>query len=159
MRIQLHRSIAVLGFAMAFQLPIAALAINLTGEWVGSARCKAFDGTQFSLPRSTSTLLISHSTTSFTARIESGDGPTDYVGHTVQQTGQSSRLQAIMVECGTNPTFANRNEVVHLKGSEGATSSRLKGSSIFRAPSGEIGTCRWNFKRETKTNPNLIGCP
>jgi hypothetical protein len=155
----MHRCIAIAGFTMAFQMPLAALAINLTGEWVGSARCKAFDGTQFSLPRSTSTLLISHSTTSFSARLESGDGPTDYVGHTIQQTGQSSRLQGIMAECGTNPTFANRNEVVHLKGSEGATSARLKGSSIFRDPSGEIGTCRWNFKRETKTNPNLIGCP
>lgn len=146
-------------FGLALQLPTVAQGINLTGEWTGSASCKAFDGTVFRLPRTTSTLFISHSATTFVARLEADSGPTDYFGHSVQQSGLSTRLQGIMVECRTTPMLSDRSEVVHLKAAEGGGGARMKGSSIFRDQSGDIGTCRWVFERVRKTDPGLAPCP
>lgn len=156
MRVRLHTAI---GFVAVLHLPALAFGINLTGEWSGSANCKAFDGTLFRLPRTTSTLLVSHSTTTFAARLETDSGPTEYFGHTVQQSGLSTRLQGIMVECRTTPSLADRSEVVHLKAAESTSRARLKGSSIFRDQSGDIGTCRWTFERVNKTAPGLTPCP
>lgn len=159
MRSWFHTTAAALGLAAIVQVPAPTFAINLTGEWTGSASCKAFDGTQFRIPRSTTSLFISHSAGTFTAHLAGGEGPTDYSGQAVQQSGVSGRLQAIMVECHTAPTLVDHSEVVHLKGSESGTSARLKGSSIFRDQGGDIGTCRWSFKRANKNDPALNGCP
>jgi hypothetical protein len=151
--------VAVLGFATVIQAPTLVLAINLTGEWSGTISCTAFDGTLFRVPRSTSSLFISHSAGTFAAHLEGGEGPSDYSGQAVQQSGVSSRLQGIMVECHTTPTLDDRSEVVHLKSTESDSGARLKGSSIFRGQSGDIGTCRWSFKRANKNDPGLSGCP
>jgi hypothetical protein len=154
-----HKSVATLAFATIVQIPSIAFAINLTGEWTGSISCTAFDGTSFRIPRSTSSLFISHSASAFAAHLEGGEGPTDYSGQAVQQSGVSARLQGIMVECHTTPSLTDRSEVVHLKATESSSAARLKGSSIFRDQGGDIGTCRWSFKRANKNDPGLSDCP
>src|SRR5262245_21756021 len=159
MKGRFHIMVAGLAFATLVQLPTLAFAINLTGEWTGTSSCTAFDGTLFRVPRSTSSLFITHSAGTFTAHLEGGEGPSDYSGQAVQQSGVSSRLQGIMVECHTAPTLDDRSEVVHLKSMESDSGARLKGSSIFRGQGGDIGTCRWSFKRANKNDPGLSGCP
>jgi len=152
-------AVAVVAFATFLLAPALAVAINLTGEWTGSISCAAFDGTLFRIPRSTSSLFISHSASSFAAHLEGGEGPTDYSGQAVQQSGISSRLQGIMLECHTTPSLNDHSEAVHLKASETTSGARLKGSSIFRDQGGDIGTCRWSFKRANKNDPGLSDCP
>lgn len=151
--------VAALGFATILHLPALASAMNLTGEWSGTTSCTSFDGTLFRIPRSPSTLYVSHSGGTFAAHLDTGEGPTDYSGQAIQESGLTTRLRAIMVECHTAPSLVDRSEVVHLKAGESGGDARIKGSSIFRGQGGDIGTCRWTFSRVNKTDPNLAECP
>jgi hypothetical protein len=159
MRSRSQHIVAALGVATILQLPATAFAMNLTGEWSGTISCTAFDGTLYRIPRSPSTLYVSHSGSTFAAHLDNGEGPTDYSGQAIQESGLSTRLRAIMVECHTAPTLVDRSEVVHLKAADGGGGGRIKGSSIFRGQSGDIGTCRWTFTRVNKTDPGLADCP
>jgi len=159
MKSRTQHIVAILGFATVVHLPVLALAMNLTGQWSGSTSCTSFDGTLFRIPRSNSTLYISHSGGTFAAHLDTGEGPTDYSGQAVQESGLTTRLRAIMVECHTAPNLVDRSEVVHLKVGETGDGARLKGSSIFRGQAGDIGTCRWTFTRVNKTDPGLAECP
>jgi hypothetical protein len=151
--------VAALAVAAILHHPGLAFAMNLTGEWTGSTSCTSFDGTAFRIPRSDSTLFISHSGGTFAAHLDTGEGPTDYSGQAVQESGQTTRLRGIMVECHTAPSLLDRSEVVHLKAAESGDGARIKGSSIFRGQAGDIGTCRWTFSRVNKTDPGLAECP
>lgn len=160
MRSWSYTTAATVGVAvLLWQAPAPVCGINLTGEWTGAANCKAFDGTSFRIPRSTSSLYITHSAGSFTAHLEGGEGPTDYSGQAVQQSGVANRLQGIMLECHTSPALVDHSEVVHFKATESNSGARMKGASIFRDQGGDIGTCRWSFKRVNKNDPGLNGCP
>jgi hypothetical protein len=159
MRRRSQHAVAAFGFVTILQLPALAFAMNLTGEWQGSTSCTSFDGTLFRIPRSPSTLYITHSGGTFAAHLDTGEGPTDYSGQAVQESGQTSRLRGIMVECHTAPNLLDRSEVVHLKAMDSEANGRIKGSSIFRGQAGDIGTCRWTFQRVNKNDPGLTECP
>lgn len=159
MRSRSQHTVAALGFVTVLQIPALAFAMNLTGEWTGTTSCTSFDGTLFRIPRSPSTLYISHSGSTFAAHLDTGEGPTDYSGQAVQESGLTTRLRAIMVECHTAPSLVDRSEVVHLKAGDSVGGARIKGSSIFRGQAGDIGTCRWSFSRVNKTDPGFAPCP
>lgn len=135
-----------------------ARGFNLTGEWMGTVACKTFDGTQRRLPSLGTTMRITQSGTQFGVRTEDSSSVKQYNGQAIEDVGQPLRMRAVLIECRSTTDLDNYSEVVHLIGNAGAKLS-LRGKSILRNQSGDIGTCRWTFQRVSSTNPVVPGCP
>ena len=131
-------------------------AFNLTGEWIGTIRCQAFNGKQRSIPAMSSTLKITQTGGVLALRVEDGSGVRQYNGQAIDDTAQPLRMRAVLIECRSSTSLNTYSEVVHLSGSGG---SRLSATSILRDQSGDIDTCRWTFQRTDAANPAVSACP
>jgi len=148
----------VFGFTVILcQLLVApAEAFNLTGEWVGTIACKAFDGTQHRLPSVGAALKITQMGTLLKLRIEDSSGVRHYNGQAIDDTAQPLRMRSVLIECRSTTSLDNYSEVVHVAATSGF---RMKAKSILRSELGDITTCRWTFQRISTTNPMATGCP
>lgn len=135
-----------------------AAASDLTGEWRGKVRCKAYDGVRRSVPDRGAIVKIRQTGRRFVAQLEDAQGLRRYNGETISQIVRSQRVEAILMECRSTAALSNYSEKVMLRGNVLPTGGRLAGQSFFRNQWGEIGTCRWRLQRVDHRAPTVAPC-
>lgn len=160
-RIAVKSSLKVLGVLCVLSGALSAEAqtsADLRGKWIGTLRCRAFNGTRLKAPSASVTMNISQIGRYFAAQIEDSSGVRTYNGEVIRETGRATRFEAVLIECRSTANMNNYSETATIKGFAEELNGRLAGESIFRSVRGEIGTCRWTYERVSKKDPRVSFC-
>ncbi len=150
-----------LALAALVVTPPAAHAFDLTGTWIGKWSCKGFDGSKFTDANKTSTLRLTQTGNVINADLDNGDF--HYNGGMIADTTKPEKGEAVFLSCGTDnvPLSGSEAEIIRaaVKTKSGTFKASFKGTSIFENEQGDVGSCKYTFKRTDSTNPNVAGCP
>jgi hypothetical protein len=139
-------------------------AFDASGAWTGQYSCKLFNGTSSQVKSSSSTLAISQSGS---AVIVSLDGAVSYAGYAIDDGKKgAAKGQMFLTRCGTDNLPAQGNaEILRaaVKASAAADAGTFTGFSALDADLGtgngrQFGTCKYKYKRTSRTSPKLVGC-
>lgn len=147
-----------LSLGMATSAGYAQTLSNLRGKWIGTLRCRSFNGTRATQPTAVTTMSISQLGRYFAAQIEDANGVRTYNGELIREAGRDGRVEALLIECRSSSHMNNYAEVVNLRGLAVDPDGKLRGESIFRNMRGEIGNCRWHYQRTTTKDPRIAFC-
>lgn len=148
--------LGLVGLCVGFAIP--ARANDLSGEWRGKVRCKAYDGVRRSVPDRGAIVKIRQTGRRLAAQLEDAQGLRRYNGEMITQIGRSQRVEAILMECRSTAALSNYSEKVMLRGNIVFPRGMLAGESFFRNQWGEIGTCRWRLQRVDHRAPVVAPC-
>jgi len=150
-----------LAFAILVVTPPAAHAFNLTGTWIGKWSCKGFGGSKFTSDNKTSTLRLTQTGNVIAADLDNGDF--HYNGAMIADTAKPEKGEAVFLSCGTDnvPQSGSEAEIIRaaVKTKLGTFKASFKGTSIFESNFGDVGSCKYTFKRRNTIDPNVVGCP
>jgi hypothetical protein len=150
-----------LALAALVVTPSAARAFDLTGTWIGKWSCKGFDGSKFTSDNKTSTLKITQAGNVIHADLDNGDF--HYNAAAITNTAKPDQGEAVFLSCSTDnvPQSGGEAEIIRaaVKTKLGTFKASFKGLSIFESNFGDVGTCKYTFKRRDTTDPNVGGCP
>ena len=140
---------------------LPAFAFDLTGTWVGKWSCKGFDGQKFTTSNKTSTMRVTQ--TGNTMAVDIDNGEFRYNGAAINDAVKPEKGEAVFAACPNDsvPLAGGEAETVRasVKTKVGATKASFKALSIFESDFGEVGTCKYSYKRTDVANPNTTGCP
>ena len=139
-------------------------AFDASGSWAGQYSCKLFNGTSSQVKTNPSTLTIAQSGTSVVVSL---DNTVSYDGYAIDDLKKGTVKGAVfLTRCGTDNLPAQGNaEILRaaVKVSATAGTGTLAGVSVFDGDLGtgngqQFGTCKYKYKRTSKTSPKLVGC-
>lgn len=141
--------------------PMHASAFDLTGTWLGSYKCDEFDGAKRKSANKASTVLISQNGNTLAMSL---NGSFFYNGAAISDAKKPDvQGEAVFNQCGTNnvPVSGAQGEILRakVKTKTGTAKASFKGLSIFEDPAVLVGTCKYSFKRQDTTDPNVAVCP
>ena len=153
--------ILVLAVFFVTAAPLPLRAFDMTGTWVGKWSCKGFDGQKFTSGNKTSTMRVTQSGNTMAVDVDNGDFT--YNGGAIPDVVKPEKGEAVFAACPNDnlPLTGDEAETARLsvKTKPGAVKATVKALSIFDSPSGEVGTCKYSYKRVDAADPNVAGCP
>jgi len=139
-------------------------AFDASGVWSGQYSCKLFNGTTAQVTSTPSSLAISQSGSTVVVSL---DNAVSYAGYAIDDGKKGvAKGQMFLTRCGTDNLPAQGNaEILRaaVKASAAADAGTLVGFSVLDGDLGagngrQFGTCKYKYKRTSRTSPKLIGC-
>jgi hypothetical protein len=151
-------SSAVLAGAVS---PPAAHAFDLTGTWIGKWSCKGFDGAKFKSANKSSILRLTQTGNTIAADLDNGEF--HYNGAMIADNAKPEKGEAVFAACPNDnlPLAGGESEIIRAAVKTKLTSFKatFKGTSIFESNFGDVGSCKYTFKRRDNLDPNVLACP
>jgi hypothetical protein len=136
----------------------AAHALDLTGTWTGTEKCKLFTSAAFT-NKGTVTVQISQSGTDLNATFTGNYLSGTYNGVALASMSDANAGQAGLIGCSNSPSygFSGRFTVK----TDGVSEGQLKGSItvIDTGFMAGVATCKYSLKRTSAADPVVGSCP
>lgn len=151
------RTLALL--AAALLLPAPALAVDLTGTWLGGFQCSDFDGVKLKYSQPDEILEISQQGSALNIDwLEVAD----LQGLAVSDDRKPQAKGTVaMIDCGTGTDLTTgyaELAVLQVKIDRAKGKGSLKGESFYTADGELIGSCKWKFTLVDTADPGAPGC-
>ena len=166
MRIRLI-TLAMLHVALILMLPLSAIAIDLTGTWVGTQVCQYFSGTAANPRFPDDVLTISQKGADLFFVTPLVNGVVFRAQVIDDARSPSTKAQAVFIACGTTDTSEyqelGRAKKLETSSNPSTVTASFEATSSFfqNDPDGSqfLGTCQWTYRRSSTADPRISGCP
>jgi hypothetical protein len=159
--------VALLVFGAVTYAPPALAALNLTGTWTGTWKCKDVTNGAATKPGGTVTMTITQSggdanaSLQWTLKDGSPGGSETYQGHVQEVAAKPGQGATTLVGCETRPGSSVYAETLSANVKVTSSNATLKGISTYEQANNSIvgGTCKYSLKRTATADPVVAACP
>jgi cysteine-rich repeat protein len=152
-------------FAVLIGAPAAALAaLDLTGTWAGTWKCKDVTGGAATKPQGTISGTVTQSGSNVNAFFifnGVGGGVASYQGHVEELTAKPGQGATTLIACGTTAGSSSYAEALSANVKVSSSSATFKAVSVYEEAdiSRVGGTCKYSLKRTATADPGVGACP
>ncbi len=141
----------------------AVAALDLTGTWSGTWKCKDVTNGVLSRTVNTLTMTVTQSGSNVYAVLAwVGRGsPSSFHGHVDELTDDPGRGTTTLIACGTTDTSSGYVESLSANVKTSASGATFKAISTYEQANVPTvgGTCKYTLKRTTTADPGVAACP
>jgi hypothetical protein len=145
----------------------ALAALDLTGTWAGTWKCKDVTSGAATKPGGTVTMTVTqtggdaNASLQWTLKDGSPAGSETYQGHVQEIAAKPGQGATTLVGCETRPGSSVYTETLSANVKVTSSNATLKGISTYEQANNSIvgGTCKYSLKRTTATDPSVAACP
>jgi hypothetical protein len=160
--LRLARSLAMaLVIVAAAYAPPALAALDLTGTWTGTWKCKDVTSGAATKPEGTVTMTITQSGGDVNAFVDWGGSNDTFQGHIQELTDKPGQGATTLIACETRAGSSSYAETLSANVKVSAKRATFKGVSAYEEATRTVvgGTCKYSLKRTATTDPGVAACP